>query len=182
MEELRMKMLAMAAAGATLFGSVLLLPVATEAQNTSAGIPGFLNPSTGVFTARPALEQATAALQRSGKIIVKVTATIGSNIPKTATTPLYCGVTLSSYDTEFQNYASGSAILVRSASGTTGTCSLAVPFIFEIATASTKMNVEASIYANTGSTTGSLSYSAEFAYAPFAVPTGTHIVTIPLAF
>jgi len=171
-----MKMLAVATIGAALFGSALLLPIATEAQSAPAGIPGFLNPSTGMFMAKPALLPATTALQRSGTLTVTVTAVIGSNISKT--TPLYCSVSIYSSDGEYYNTADGEAPLVRSGKG--GTCKLAIPFIFEIATATTSLTVRAEISAGT-ITTPNLSYDASFTFSPFAVPKGNESVTIPLA-
>jgi hypothetical protein len=171
-----MKTLARAAAGAALFGSALLLPVATEAQNPTAGIPGYLNPSTGMFTTRPALLPATAGLQRSGTISVTITAVLGSNIP--ASVPVSCFVDIFADDLGFDNSASSSGVLVRSGKG--GTCKIKIPYIFQIATAATLMNVSASLSAFTN-TTPSLSYSASFSFAAFAVPSGTKFLAVTLA-
>jgi hypothetical protein len=169
-----MKALLMAA-GAALFGSVALLPVATGAQNRTAGIPGFLDPSTGVFTARPALLPA-AALQRSGTITLTITATIGSNIPSSI--PVTCGVTLSSFDSSFSNSVFGSSPLTRSGNG--GTCKIAVPYIFQVASAATALSVRASLGAST-LTPPVLSYSASFTFAPFPVPSGNKNLAVTLA-
>jgi hypothetical protein len=171
-----MKMLATAAAGAALFGSVLLLPVATEAQNPSAGVPGFLDPSTGTFTTRSALSPAASGLKRIGTINVTVTAVLGSNIP--ASVPVSCSVFLDADDTSFDNSASASGVLVRKGSG--GTCKVSIPYIFEIAVASTTMNVTATLGAFT-STSPALSYSAEFRFSPFTVPSGTKNLSVTLA-
>jgi hypothetical protein len=171
-----MKTFAIAAAGAALFASAALLPVATEAQNASAGISGFLNPATGVFTARPTLLPAVTGLQRSGTVTVTVTAVIGSNIPSSV--PLSCGIELSTSDAEFGNFAEGSGNLVRSGKG--GTCKVAIPYIFEIANAQTTMTVSASIGGSTA-TSPILSYSASHTFATFAVPNGNTSLAVTLA-
>jgi hypothetical protein len=171
-----MKTLAAAAVGVAFFGSALVLPVATDAQNAPFGIPGYLNPATGLFTARPALSPATSGLQRSGTINVTITAVLGSNIP--ASVPVSCSVFLSAVDTAFDNTADGSSVVTRSAKG--GTCKVSIPYIFEVASASTPMNVSASLFATTSSAP-SLSYSASFSFAPFAVPSGTKSLAVTLA-
>jgi hypothetical protein len=172
-----MKTLGSAAMGAALFGSALLLPVATDAQNAGvSGIPGVLNPSTGMFTARPALLPATSALQRKGQINVVVNAVFGSNIPAAAT--LSCTVYLSADDLGYENSASSSGVVVRK--GSSGTCRVAIPYTFEIAIATTPMNVTASITTYT-STVPELSYSASFSFSPFAVPNGTKNLSVTLA-
>jgi hypothetical protein len=171
-----MKTLAAAAIGAAMLGTLVLSPVATDAQDAASGIPGFLNPSTGMFTARPVLLSATSGLKRIGTINVTVTAVLGSNIP--ASLPLSCYISLYADDLGFDNGASGSGTLVRK--GSSGTCKVSIPYIFEIAVATTPMNVSASISAYT-STTPEFSYSASFSFAPFPVPTGTKNLAITLA-
>jgi hypothetical protein len=171
-----MRTLPMAVAGAALFGSVLMLPGATEAQNLARGIPGFLDPSTGLFTARPSLLPGAATLQRSGTITVTITAVLGSNIPPSV--PVTCFVSISSSDTAADNFASGSGAFTRSGKG--GTCKLAIPYIFEVAAPSTTMFVSASLSATT-STTPSLTYSASHSFTPFAVPNGKKSLTVTLA-
>jgi hypothetical protein len=164
-----------AAAGAVLFGSVLLLPVATKAQN-AAGIPGVLNPATGMFTSRPALIPATTGLKRSATITVTVTAVLGSNIPTSA--PVTCTAIIGSFDNEFTNSASASTALVRTSTG--GTCQVAIPYIFEIATAKTLMTVTASISASTIKPPF-LTYTASRSFTPFAVPSSNQSVSLSLA-
>ena len=161
-----MRTVRMAAAGAALLGSVLLLPAATEAQNTAPGIPGYLNPATGLFTARPALLPGATALQRIGMITVTITAVLGSNIPASVT--VGCFVSIGSSDSAATNSASGSGVLVRTKKG--GTCKVAIPYIFEVAASTTTMFVSASISATT-STTPSISYSASIASRCFACRT-----------
>jgi hypothetical protein len=170
-----MKTLAAAAAGAAMCG-ISLLPVATEAQSGAAGVPGYLNPSTGMFTARPARLSAASALKRIGTINVTVTAVLGSNIP--ASVPVFCTVFLEADDGGFDNSASGAGVFVRKGSG--GTCKLSIPYIFEVAVATTPMNVTASLSAST-STTPSLGYGASFSFSPFAVPSGTKNLSVTLA-
>ncbi len=171
-----MRTVRMAAAGAALLGSVLLLPAATEAQNTAPGIPGYLNPATGVFTARPALLPAAATLQRSGTITVTITAVLGSNIP--ASVPVTCFVSIGSSDSAVDNFASGSGVLIRSGKG--GKCKVAIPYIFEVAASTTPMTVFASLGAFT-STTPSISYSASHSFTPFAVPNKSMSLAVTLA-
>jgi hypothetical protein len=168
-----------AAAGAALFTSVLLLPFQTEAQNAAAsGIPGFLNPSTGQFTAKPALSAATPALQRSGTITVTVSVVFGSNIPASTSETLSCTVSLSAGEDGYYNTASGSGTIIRK--GNEGTCKVSIPYIFEIAVATTPMNVSAYTYASSNSTP-SENYSAEFYFSPFAVPNGNKDLAVTLA-
>jgi hypothetical protein len=172
-----MKTFAMAAAGAAFFGTALVLSASTEAQNAAAtGIPGFLNPATGVFTARPVLLPAVTGLQRAGTVTVTVTAVLGTNIPTSL--PLTCAISLSTFDSIFDNSAGGSGVLVRSGKG--GTCKVAIPYIFEIASAATTMTVSASIFAST-ETTPILSYSASHSFTPFTVPNGSTSLAVTLA-
>jgi hypothetical protein len=171
-----MKTLVAAAAGTALLGAVIFLPVAGDAQGLSSGIPGYLNPTTGMFTARPALLPATAALKRVGQVNVTITATIGSNIP--ASVPISCSVNLYADDLGFDNSASASGVFKRT--GSNGTCKVSIPYTFEIAVASTQMNVSAFLSANTG-TTPNLDYSASFGFSPFPVPSGTKNLAVTLA-
>jgi len=170
-----MKRFALAAAGAALIGSALLLPVPTDAQNSPPGVPGYLNPRTGLFTARPVLLPAAAGLQKSGTIIVTITATLGSNIPSIA--PVACVVDVSTSDSEFTNSAFASGVLVRLGKG--GTCRISVPFIFQVASAATTMNVFVSITASTP-TLPPLTYDASTS-ASFPVPSGTKSLAFVLA-
>ncbi len=172
-----MRPLRMAAAGAALFGLVLLLPSATEAQSAApSGIPGYLNPATGLFIARPALLPGAATLQRSGTITVTITAVLGSNIP--ASVSVFCSVSIGSFDSAFSNSASGSGVLVRSKTG--GTCKVAIPYIFEVAAATTTMTVSAFISAET-STTPPVDYSASHSFTPFVVPNKSMSLAVTLA-
>jgi hypothetical protein len=166
-----------AAAVAALFGSVLLLPATTAAQNPAApGIAGYLNPATGVFTARPALLPAAKTLQRIGSITVTVTAVLGSNIPTSV--PLTCGVSIGSSDSAADNSAGASGVLVRSKTG--GTCKVSIPYIFEVAATTTPMSVSASLFAST-STTPSISYSASTSITLPSVPNKPTSVAVTLA-
>jgi len=165
-----------AAAGAALFGAALLLPVVTEAQNgAGTQIPGFLDTSTGLFTARP-VQLPAATLQRSGTITVTVTAVLGSNIP--GSVPVFCSVSISSSDTAASNRSSASGVLARSGKG--GTCKIAIPYIFEVANAATLMSVTADIFANVNPNT-SLNYDAFHNFTPFTVPNGNKSLTVTLA-
>jgi hypothetical protein len=171
-----MKTPAMSAIAAALLGSALMLPLTAEAQNAAIpGIPGFLNPSTGVFTARPA-QLSAATLQRSGTITVTVTAVLGSNIP--ASVPVTCGITIASVDSAATNSASGAGVVVRTGNG--GTCKVSIPYIFEVASSTTPMSVSAGIFAFV-SANPSLNYNASHSFTPFAVPNGSKALAVTLA-
>jgi hypothetical protein len=166
----------MTAAGAALFGAALLVPAVTEAQNgTKTEIPGFLDTSTGLFTARP-VQLPAATLQRSGTITVTVTAVLGSNIP--GSVPVSCSVSISSSDSAADNRGSASGVLARSGKG--GTCKIAIPYIFEVASGATTMTVSAEIFAVVNPNTG-LNYDAFHSFTPFVVPNGNKSLTVTLA-
>jgi hypothetical protein len=171
-----MKTLVAAAAGTALLGAIIFSPVAGDAQSPASGIPGYFSPTTGMFTARPALLPATSGLKRVGQLNVTITATIGSNIPTSV--PINCSVSLFADDLGFDNSASASGVFKRT--GSSGTCKVTIPYTFEIAVASTQMNVTAFLSAFTG-TTPNLDYSASFAFSPFPVPSGTKNLAVTLA-
>ena len=172
-----MKALVAAAAGSALLGAIIFSPVAGDAQSPPSGVPGYLNPITGMFTARPALLPAAGGLKRIGELIVTITATIGSNIPASA--PISCSVYVSAEDLGFDNTANASAAFKRT--GSSGTCKIAIPYTFEIAVASTPMNVSATLLGSTGTYPSTLGYSASFSFSPFPVPSGTRKLSVTLA-
>jgi hypothetical protein len=168
-----MKATRVTTAGAVLAG--LVFPFASQAADAVQGIPGYLNPSTGVFSARPALTPAAAAIAATGKIVVTINLTFDSKIPLAQI--VTCSVSISSIDSSFTNNASASDIVVKT-SASAGSCKVAIPYIWEIASASTMMNVSVDVNTNTPN----LFHEASFTAAPFAVPSGkTNLPAITLA-
>lgn len=172
-----MKTVAVVAGAAALFASTLVLPVASDAAGPVAGIAGTLDPATGAFTARSNLAPAAAALQRTGSITVTTKVTIDLKIP--VDQPITCGVTLSSFDSSFTNSATGSNDVVRS--GSTGTCTTTIFFVWEVSSASTTMSVSVNLSTGSGFSTDEVSHSAGFSFAPFVVPNGSKSLSVALA-
>jgi hypothetical protein len=171
-----MKTLAILAGAVALFGSVVVLPISTDAAGPVAGIAGVLDPSTGTFTTRPALVQAATALQKSGTVTVTTTVVIDSAIPLDQ--PITCNVSISAYDSSFVNSASGENNVVRS--GSSGKCTTVIHYIWEVASSSTMMSVSVSI--STGSFgTDTVSHSADHSFTPFAVPSTSTSLAVTLA-
>jgi hypothetical protein len=123
-----MKTLHVAAAAAALFGTVLLLSATTKAQNSAPGIPGYLDPATGRFTARANRPQSTTPTQVGGTITVTTTVFLDSTIP--AGLPITCSVTISTFDDVAFNSAGGSNLVTRA--GTKATCITTITFLWEI--------------------------------------------------
>jgi hypothetical protein len=131
-----MRTLRIAAAAAVLVGSMLLLPDATEAQNAAHGIPGYLNPVTGSFTARANLPQSATPKQVGGTITVTTTVSLDSTIP--AGLPIFCSVSITTFDDVANNTAGGSNLVTRV--GNKATCVTTITFLWEIdASVTTKM-------------------------------------------
>jgi hypothetical protein len=150
-----MKSLHRAVAGAALFGSMLLLSAATEAQNPP-GIPGYLNPATGSFTARANFPAAGAGIAKTGSITVTTTVLIDPALQKVPDQTITCTVNISSFDTVASNTASGSNNVIRA--GGKGTCTTTIGFIWEVASTTTKMNI--TVFVNTGNFgTGQVNHS-----------------------
>jgi hypothetical protein len=130
-----MRTLRKAAAGAVLFGSMLLLPAATEAQHAAMpGIPGYLDPATGSFIARANLQPNAAAKQVGGTITVTTTVFLDSTIP--AGLPITCTVSIGTFDDVATNSAGGSNQVVRT--GGKATCTTTITFLWEIDPVATK--------------------------------------------
>jgi hypothetical protein len=170
-----MRTLRVAAAAAGLFGSMLLLPATTEAQNAMPGIPGFPVPLPGSSAGTMQLLPTTTALQRTGTITVTINAAISSNIP--ISQAVTCQVEIVASDVSFFNFGLASAVLTRSGKG--GTCKVAVPYIFEVASPKTVLLVAAFLLST--NSTFTLQYEAFHAFAPFPVPSGNKSLTISLA-
>jgi hypothetical protein len=169
-EEQPMSTLRVGAAAAGLFGSVLLLPATTEAQN-------LLMPSIPTVANRavPALLPATSSLQRSGTINVTINATIGSNIPSSQ--GVGCEVEIfTPSDPSFFNEGFVTGVVTRK--GTSGTCKISVPYTFEVTSTKTILQVFVGIF--TSNTSGSVFYEATHSFS-LPIPSGTTNLTISLA-
>jgi hypothetical protein len=153
----------------------LVLPLAAQADQSVTGIPGYLDPATGTFTARPALEPGASGLTRKGKIVVTTTIEIDSSIPKDQ--PISCSVTLNSFDSLFTNYATGTDNAVRS--GSTATCTMTINYIWQVASASTTMTVSVMVSTNV-SGAEIVYHSGSSSFTPFAVPSGTKTLSTTL--
>jgi hypothetical protein len=162
-----------AAAAAALFGSMLLPPAAALAQIPAPGIPGFPNHLGSSFAMTKQLVPALVPLPRTGTVTVVVNASITANIP--VAQPISCSVTISAVDNSFVNVAASSALLKRS--GGTGTCTVVVPYIFDVVSDQTLLNVSVDLIAGTST----VAYFAERGFAPFPVPNGNVKLTTALA-
>jgi hypothetical protein len=148
------KTLVIAAAGAALFGSVALLPVATGAQNRPTGIPGFLDPSTGVFTARPSFPLAGAGISVSGSITVTTNVLIDAALQKVPDQTIMCTVNIATPfgDPVANNSATGTNFVIRA--GTKGVCTTTITFIWEVASTTKNMNLTVSLSSGNFGTPG----------------------------
>jgi hypothetical protein len=165
-----MRTLRNTAAVAALFGSVLLLPAATEAQDVAA-------PSFSRHIPRPVpppLKPALSSLQKTGTVKVTINVAIGSNIP--AAQAIGCEVELVAVDASFFNLAFVSGKVTRS--GSKGKCTISVPYIFQVLNNTTALDVLASVFTNNSSFTAE--NEGEFAQAFTPVPTGTTSLTVTL--
>lgn len=160
---------------APLFLAAALLSTHSLAQEASLGIAGYLNPATGLFTPGQALKVAPAAVAATAKLTVNFTVKLSSSIPLQQ--PVTCSVFISSFDGSFSNSASSQGFVTKT-SATQGTCSISIPYVWQIAGATTNMNVNPSISTNASG----LSKNSSATITPFAVPTtGTKIVAVTLA-
>jgi hypothetical protein len=160
-----------AAAVAAVFGSLLLLPAATEAQDAATpNIPRLISRPV-----MPALRPALSSLQRSGTVKITIHATIGSNIPLSQ--KIFCEAALFAFDASFGNEAFPPFVFLTR-SGTTGKCTFSIPYTFEVVGPTTPLTVSVAI--GTITTVGTVAYSASFAEA-IPIPNGTTNLTIILA-
>lgn len=125
----------------SVFAAALLMSVAAQAAGpqTPAGVPGFLNPKTGVFTAQVVAPteadlNTLAAATYTGTLVLKFNITIKSGIP--ADWPIYCTQTVSPIDSGGLFYSDvKTGIATRT--GNTATCTAAVYYSWILASAST---------------------------------------------
>ena len=155
---------------AALFGTMLLLPAATEAQDAAtAGIPHVLPRPV-----MPTLKPAASSLQRAGTLNITINVPITSNIPPSQT--IFCEVQLGAIDASFFNFVSVSGKVTRS--GKSGTCRFSIPYIFQVVNTATPLALVAAVFTANAALT--IEYESEFAEAFAPVPTGTTNLTITL--
>ena len=171
-----MKIAKLPAVIAVLAGS--FFPFGSQAEDISNSIPGYLNPSTGVFTTRPALTPAASSVVAKATINITFTVILDSTIPLSQT--VTCSASLSSFDNSFINSASAENNVVKS-SASAGTCTISIPYVWEILSTSTPMSVNVSVSTSSGYSAG-ITRNASKTIASFAVPTtGTKNIAVTLA-
>ncbi|MBY6241711.1 hypothetical protein [Methylosinus sp. Sm6] len=157
--------------------TVPLFASASHAGESAPAIAGFLNPQTGAFTPRLALTPAAAPVAAAATLTVTFTVKINSSIPRAQ--PITCALNISSYDASFANYATADSYVVKS-SASAGTCTVSIPYIWQIATTATTMNLHPGV--STTFAAGGLYRSSSASVAPFPVPTtGTKKIAVTLA-
>jgi hypothetical protein len=173
-----MKTLVLAAAGAALFGSVAVLPPATEAQNRPAAIPGVLDPSTGVFTARADFPLAGSGISVMGSITVTTNVLIDAALQKVPDQTITCTVNIATPfgDPVASNSATGTNFAIRS--GTKGVCTTTITFIWEVASTTKNMNLTVSLSSGPFSTPGVTHSDSSIATS---IPITTKKFTVNLA-
>lgn len=175
-----MKIPAFIIGACALAGAALALPTTTDAAST---IAGYLDPSTGSFT--PAATQAqiaaTAAsvVTRKGTVTFHIKVAIESAIPTGQ--QISCSAGISSNDFGgVSNSANASSVLVKA--GSTGTCTMAIPYQWLVASSKTMINVT-SISVSTDSTIGSVnSRFASTSFPAFQIGSGgSKSITVSLS-
>jgi hypothetical protein len=128
----------------SLLACCLLSTVSLWAQNAAAvhGIPGYLDPRTGIFHSTPQrhvapdVEAPVTTTKFTGKFVVNFTINVNSTFP--STDQIGCIVGASVDDIAAENAISevaGSA--VARGTGSTVTCSVTIPYSWNLASAST---------------------------------------------
>ena len=108
---------------------------------TSRGIPGVLDPHTGVFKLAPSLGLgdadaiAAATTTFNGKFVVAFNINVQSNVPSTY--KIGCQVSATVLDVGSGNTILESAMVVATRSGTTATCTVTIPYSWGLASAAT---------------------------------------------
>jgi hypothetical protein len=173
-----MKTLVLAAAGVALIGSVVLLPAATQAQNGSPGIPGFLDPRTGMFTARSSFPAGDAGVALTGSITVTTNVAIDTALQKVPDQTITCTVRISTNDAVASNSATGSNNVIRA--GAKGTCTTTITFIWEVASTTKTMSLSVDVSTNNFGT-DQVSHDASFSTSIPMIPISTKKFTVTLA-
>jgi len=147
-------------------------------QNGAAarGIHGYLDPQTGVFHALPLVSasdsEPPALTTVTGKFVVNFTITVSSTIASTL--KISCGVTATVLDSATLNEIIESATVVATRSGSTATCSVTIPYSWNLGSSTTdKVSLGYQIIAPveaTGSSVLPNRLSEQTAFATIAVP------------
>jgi hypothetical protein len=169
-----MRRLGIAASSAALFGSVLLLPAATEAQNAAPGIPGYLDAATGRFTARSSFPAAGSGMAVTGSITVITNVAIDAALQKVPDQTITCMVDISTFDGVANNDVTGTNNVIRA--GSRGTCTTTISFIWEVASTTKTMNIMVTV--STGFFGGAASYRSS---TSTSIPITTKKLTVTLA-
>ena len=167
--EHNVKISALVIGAVALAGSALALPTTTDAASKVAG---YLDPSNGVFS--PVASNAgqgaavAAALTRSGVITVVINLAIQSAIPTGQ--EISCSANIGTNEFPgISNSASASTALIKT--GTTGKCTMAIPYQWIVASASTQVSVSANV--NVQATGGAVtSRSANGTFPAFPIQGG----------
>jgi hypothetical protein len=96
------------------------------ARSQPAGIPGFLDPQTGRFTARPIAEVDRADTTYTGTIKLVFAITIKSTIPTSDTIKCFAGITAT--DSTFTRDYLESASVSATRTGNAASCTVSVPY------------------------------------------------------
>jgi hypothetical protein len=105
------------------------------------GIPGYLDPHTGVFKLAPSMNVldadaiAAASTTVGGKIVTAFTINVQSAIPATA--KIGCSVQATVLDVATANTIFETATVVATRSGTTATCTVTIPYSWTLGSAAT---------------------------------------------
>jgi len=117
-------------------------------QNASAtrGIPGYMDPRTGIFHALPSPEiqdatvEAPAVTTFGGKFVVNFTITVSSTIASTNKIGCEVSASLADVSGTFQNFISETAsVAVTRGTASTVTCSVTIPYSWKLASSATDM-------------------------------------------
>ena len=114
----------------------------TSRPTAASGVAGTLDPKTGIFTAfLPAVaqdpaESSFAATTYNGKLIVNITITLATNFPTTSS--IICDVSTRVFDNPAGggNFLSEGGGVTATRSGSTGTCTIAIPYSWPLVTGS----------------------------------------------
>ena len=120
---------------------LLGLVAVSFAQNIESkktpGIMGYLDPRTGAFHSMPAVDSGSPDVPlaaTTGKFVVSFTITVASTIAATA--KIACISTASLVDVTTSNFIEEEAAVVATRSGTTATCTVNIPYSWNLGSAS----------------------------------------------
>jgi len=104
------------------------------------GIPGYLNPKTGIFTIKAHSESADAVPQTTpsyyyGTLTVKITVYVASSFP--AGTAYECDLSAGTYDGGGGDFTESVAASAAAPSGGVTSCTLSIPYMWQLSTPGT---------------------------------------------